>query len=81
MNWPQILNEFLIQAEKGDLKTASYPKEWSDLRTKFSFGMGAPARVPWVAFLAPGMEVSNGYYPVYLYYKQLKTLVLAYGIS
>ena len=32
--------------------------------------MGMPAKVPWIAFLAPGMSVSGGYYPVYLYYKE-----------
>lgn len=80
-NWPEILNEFIKQAHKGELKTASYPKEWEDLRMRISFGMGMPARVPWIAFLASGMEVSNGYYPVYLYYKDSGTLILAYGIS
>lgn len=40
-----------------------------------------PARVPWIAFIAPEMQVSKGFYPVYLYYKDLETLILAYGIS
>jgi hypothetical protein len=43
--------------------------------------MGMPARVPWIAFTAPEMQVSKGFYPVYLYYKDLNVLVLAYGIS
>lgn len=78
----QVLDTFLLQAQKGDdLKTSSYPKEWNGLRMRVSFGMGAPARVPWVAFVAPEMEVSKGFYPVYLYYKDFDTLVLAYGIS
>ena len=81
MNWSKILTEFLLQAQKGDLKTASYPKQWDEMRLRVSFGMGAPARVPWIAFVAPEMQVSNGFYPVYLYYKDLKTLILAYGIS
>jgi len=80
-NWQTILKEFLLQAQKGELKTSSYPKEWSDLKMKVSFGMGAPARVPWIAFTAPEMQVSKGFYPVYLYYKELNTLILAYGIS
>lgn len=80
-DWAKILTDFLNQAKKGDLKTSQYPKEWSDLRMRISFGMGAPARIPWIAFVAPEMQVSKGFYPVYLYYKGLETLILAYGIS
>lgn len=76
-----ILEKFIKQAEEGSLKTAEYPKEWSDLQFRISFGMGAPARVPWIAFIAPTVSVSNGYYPVYLYYKDKKTLILSYGLS
>lgn len=65
----------------GNLKTAAYPKTWQDLRLRVSFGMGAPARVPWMAFITPEMEVSRGFYPVYLYYKTEKVLILAYGVS
>lgn len=79
--WQKILNTFLTQAQQSDLKTSLYPKEWNDLRLRVSFGMGAPARVPWIAFIAPEMAVSRGFYPVYLYYKELETLILAYGIS
>lgn len=43
--------------------------------------MGAPARVPWIGFTGEGMTVSRGINPVYLYYKDLKTLILAYGVS
>jgi len=78
---PNLLNKFLLQAQAGDLKTSSYPKEWSDLRLRVSFGMGMPARIPWIAFITPEMEVSEGFYPVYLYYKELETLILAYGVS
>jgi hypothetical protein len=77
----QILDTFLIQAQKEELKTSSYPKEWSGLKMRVSFGMGAPARIPWIAFIAPEMQVTKGFYPVYLYYKELGTLILAYGIS
>ncbi len=80
-DWSDVLKKFIIQAQGSDLKTASYPKEWADLRMRVSFGMGMPARVPWIAFIAPEMAVSKGFYPVYLYYKQLETIILAYGIS
>ena len=48
---------------------------------KVSFGQGALAKIPWVALRAADMPVSNGYNPVYLFYKEQNTLVLAYGIS
>jgi hypothetical protein len=53
---------------------------YADLDVKIGFGKGIPARVPWIAFLAPGMQVRNGIYPVYLYYRHIHVLVLAYGI-
>jgi 5-methylcytosine-specific restriction protein B len=80
-NWVQILNRFLIQSHKGDLKISSYPKEWGGLDMKISFGIGTPAHIPWIAFIAPEMRVSKGFFPVYLYYKEFSTLILAYGIS
>jgi len=79
--WKQVLDTFLLQVQTGDLKTSSYPKEYMDLKMKVSFGMGMPARVPWIAFTAPEMQVSKGFYPVYLYYKEFNVLILTYGIS
>lgn len=80
-SFSQILKNFIVQVESGDLKVSSYPKVWNDFRLRVSFGMGAPARVPWIAFITPEMEVSRGFYPVYLYYKVQKILILAYGVS
>jgi 5-methylcytosine-specific restriction protein B len=62
------LIEYLKQAQTDNLKTSTYTKEFSDLKVRVSFGMGAPARVPWIAFITNEMQVSNGFYPVYLYY-------------
>ena len=80
-DWVPILRKFIKQSSTGDLKILDYPKNWNGLKMKVSFGMGAPARVPWIAFTAPDMQVSNGFYPVYLYYKDFNTIILAYGIS
>jgi len=80
-DWVGVLNNFVLQTFSGDLKTSTYPKEWDDLKMRISFGMGAPARVPWIAFIAPEMQVSKGFYPVYLYYKEFESLILAYGVS
>jgi 5-methylcytosine-specific restriction protein B len=71
-----IINTFLLQAKTRDLKTSSYPKEWNGLKMRVSFGMGAPARIPWIAFIAQEMQVSKGFYPVYLYYKDLGVLII-----
>jgi hypothetical protein len=76
-----FLDQFVIQSHDGNLKTSQYQKEYSDLKMKVSFGMGMSARVPWISFTAPGMSTSNGYYPVYLYYKEVNLVVLSFGIS
>jgi len=81
MNLSEHLSTFLKQSKSGDLKTAQYPRERNGLTVKTSFGMGAPARVPWIAYTAPEIKVSNGFYPVYLFYKSLGKLVLTYGIT
>ena len=76
-----FLKNFIKQTQTDSLKTKDYPKEFLNLKMKVSFGQGALAKVPWVALRAPDMPVSNGYYPVYLYYKEQNILILAYGIS
>lgn len=81
INFIEILNQFLIQSRTDNLKWSSYPKEYEDLNMKVSFGQGVPARVSWISFLAPEMQTSNGFYPVYLFYKKENKLILAYGIS
>jgi hypothetical protein len=78
MNW---LKEFLQQASTSNLKTAHYPREYSSYRMKVSFGQGVSARVPWISFYSSGMSTSNGYYPVYLFYKEVGKLVLSFGVS
>lgn len=78
----QFLKDFIRQAHTDNLKTKGlYPTSFGDLELRVSFGQGNPAKVPWLGFLASGMSISNGYYPVYLYFKEEAALVLAYGIS
>jgi len=78
MKW---LFEFLSQATTSNLKTAHFPKEYGTFKMKVSFGQGVSARVPWISFYADGMSTSNGYYPVYLYFRDAKKLVLSFGVS
>lgn len=77
-----FLTNFILQTKTSNLKTKGlYPDQINDLDVKVSFGMGTPTHVPWISTLGPGMSTSNGYYPVYLYYKKENILILAYGIS
>jgi 5-methylcytosine-specific restriction enzyme B len=72
---------FVKQAQTNDLKTKHFRREFHNLKVEVSFGQGNPARIPWLALLRDGQAVSNGIYPVFLYYKEHKLLVLAYGLS
>ena len=52
-----------------------------DLKVEAKIGVGRASSIPWVAFLSEEDTVQNGIYPVYLYYKEKKIIILAYGIS
>lgn len=80
-SFSEILNIFLEDAKDGNLKTKHYPKTFSDLKMKVSFGQGALAKVPWIAFTRDNQEVQSGIYPVFLFYKEFNCLILAYGVS
>ncbi len=75
------LLKFLKQAKTDNLKKQGYPSSYKELDVQLSFGVGNTAKVPWIAFLRPPNKVSEGIYPVYLYYKQQRLLILAYGVS
>lgn len=77
------VNEFIAQAkfESNNLKRAHYPKEYRNLNIKTSFGIGGASKIPWISFLDEGMSTSAGYYPVFLYYKELRKLILSFGES
>lgn len=53
----------------------------SGLKIEISFGVGRASSVPWIAFLGFNQTVKNGIYPVYLYYRELNVLFLAFGVS
>ncbi len=75
------LKSFLNQAKTDNLKTKHFVNIFQDLKVKVSFGQGVPARIPWISFLKSPNTTSKGIYPVYLFYKNLNKLILAYGIS
>jgi 5-methylcytosine-specific restriction enzyme B len=78
--YPQLL-EFINQSNTDNLSTSHFLKNYSDLNVRVSFGLGNKAKVPWIAFLKEGHTVQKGIYPVYLYFKSLNLLILAYGVS
>lgn len=51
------------------------------LNIEVSFGVGRASAIPWIAFTGFNQTIKNGIYPVYLYYKNYKILILAYGVS
>lgn len=78
----EVLKNFVVQANTDNLKTSHFPKEWEDFSVRVSFGMGAQARVPWIGLLIDETRsVSRGINPVYLYFRDLETLVLVYGVG
>ena len=76
-----IIQDFIIQANKGGLKTSSFPKVYNKLKLKVSFGQGVAARIPWIGIYKDPNTISKGIYPCFLYYKEYSKLILAYGIS
>ncbi len=81
MSYFNEIEKFLEQAQTSELKTSTYLKKYLGLDVKVSFGQGNLARVPWISFLGVDQSTSNGIYPVYLLYKEINKLVLAYGVS
>ncbi|MBT3756593.1 MAG: DUF3578 domain-containing protein [Candidatus Cloacimonetes bacterium] len=80
-NFYPTLIKFINQSQTTDLHTSDYTKIFYDTNVKVSFGAGNSAKIPWIAFLLEDQKVSDGIYPVYLYYKEHGILILAYGIS
>lgn len=81
MSYYNELKKFLDQAKTEILKTKHFQSSYLDTNVSVSFGQGNPARIPWISFLLKPNVTSKGIYPVYLYYKQEKLLILAFGVS
>jgi 5-methylcytosine-specific restriction protein B len=75
------LENFLEQSKTDNLKKKGYPTNYRKLDLKVSFGVGNTARVPWIALLKEPNKVTDGIYPVYLYFKSQDILILSYGLS
>lgn len=57
------------------------PTEYQGLQVSCGYGKGVWAQVTWIGFLEKGQTIQKGIYPVYLYYRQERLLILAYGVS
>lgn len=79
----QLIASFAKQVDDAkSLANFSYTRVYRGLLTRAGFGMGAAARVPWLGFFPDASaRPSVGSYPVLLYYKRAKVLVVAYGIG
>jgi len=75
------LVSFISQSDSGMLGNSGYPRVYRNFAVKFGFGQGNSARVTWISFTAFNQSVQEGIYPVFLYYKNQKLLILAYGVS
>jgi len=80
-DFSEIIHKFLHQAKTDNLKTKHYQKSYKNTKVKVSFGQGNAAKIPWISFLQEPFTTSDGIYPVYLYYKNINKLILAYGRS
>ncbi len=80
-NYYEELKKFLNQSKTSDLKYSHYKNSFMGLKVRVSFGKGNVARIPWISFLGQGQTTQKGIYPVYLLYKDINKLILAYGIS
>lgn len=76
-----LVAKFLEQSSRGDLSVRDYPQQYRGLEVKVSFGKGNIARIPWIAFLAEDQAVSEGIYPVFLFFRDQRALALCYGVS
>jgi 5-methylcytosine-specific restriction protein B len=81
LSYYKELIKFLAQTETDELATSSYLNFFQGLSVKVGFGQGNKARIPWIAFLKESQTVQDGIYPVYLFYKEQRLLILAYGVS
>lgn len=81
MSYHSEVLKFLQQAKTESQAIKHFIGNYAGLKVRVSFGQGHLARVPWIAFLKGENTVRSGIYPVYLYFKSLDLLILAYGVS
>jgi 5-methylcytosine-specific restriction protein B len=80
-NFFHIIEQFLKQVDRNDLSRSGFPRSFRGLKLQVSFGIGDMANVPWIAILNNWNAITEGIYPIYLYFRHQNKLILAYGKS
>lgn len=80
-NSDRISNEHLEFKGNEPSLRSGLPTEYQGLQVSCGYGKGQWAEVTWIGFLEDGQTIQKGIYPVYLYYRQERLLVLSYGVS
>ena len=75
------IERFINQTKTNDQTTRQYAGEYNNCILKTSFGAGALAKIPWIAFLNYDQEVQNGIYPGLLLDKEKEILYVTYCVS
>jgi hypothetical protein len=75
------VKKLISDGDNKELQKRGYSRKFQKLKLQVGLGMGSPAKIPWIALLGEDQRVSNGIYPVILYYKSIEKVILAYGIS
>lgn len=92
LNYCQVLLSFILQCQKYPTTTVNsklhnvhtyIPQKYNTLNVVAGISARGDVRykIPYIAFVDDKQDVKNGYYPVFLYYKENDTLILAYGLS
>lgn len=92
LNYCQVLLSFILQCQKYPTTSVNsklhnahtyIPKKYNSLNVVAGISAHGDVRyrIPYIAFVDDKQDVKNGYYPVFLYYKENDSLILAYGLS
>lgn len=88
MKVKNFLSEFIRKGYDNEMSRKDLEEQtlkdilpYNMLRIKAGLGQGAPASTPVLGFLAEDNKMSDGIYPVYLFYKKEGKVILAYGVS
>lgn len=81
IKYSEELLAFLKQSQTDNLKTKQYRRNYLGTSVTVGFGQGVSAKIPWISFLKKPFVTQDGIYPVYLFYKNINKLILAYGVS
>lgn len=77
----ELIAAFMNQVQTDDQRYSKYQGIYRELNISAKFGQGNLSRIPWMAFTGYGQVLMQGIYPVLLFHRETKKLVVAYGVS